>query len=148
MQPCLQRGFASTQHLQCSALGRSHGAQDISSHCNASALPFHRGKVCHQRKALHRLSASAGCLHRKSCCSYPMSSMDASVHQQDTLSGSSWLTLSSCRGTQSLRRKGHCIPVFSVWYRWSKKQSMRSRQTTHSRIHPLGRQRCCRTWFV
>lgn len=147
--------------------------QGIFSRCSVSALPFHQGKVLHQRKALHKLSASAGHLHRKSCCSCPRWSKNASVHQlqsknishhelwaaiylmhllfgywtlklrikilvyQDILSGSSWLSLSSCHGTQSRRRMVHCTPVFSAWCRWSRKQSMCSRQTTRSRIHPL-----------
>lgn len=58
--------------------------QGISSHCNASALPYHRGKALLQRMVLHRLSVSAGCLHRKSCCSFPKRSTRASVHQLKT----------------------------------------------------------------
>lgn len=56
---------------------------------------------------------------------------------RDILSGSSWLSLSSCHGTQSRRRMARCIRVFSAWCRWSRMQSMRSRQPSHSRIHPL-----------
>lgn len=30
-----------------------------------------------------------------------------------------------------------CTPEFAAWCRWSKLQSMDSRQTTHSSVHPL-----------
>lgn len=56
---------------------------------------------------------------------------------RDNLSGSSWLSPSSRRGTLSRHRMARCIPGSSAWCRWSRRQSTRSRQTTHSRIRPL-----------
>lgn len=55
--------------------------QDISSHCSASAPPFHRGRVPLRRKAPRRLSASAGFHLHMFYCSCPRKSMHASVHQ-------------------------------------------------------------------
>lgn len=53
----------------------------IFSRCSVSALLSLQGKALHQSKVLHTSSVSAGFLHHRSYCSFPMSSMITSVHQ-------------------------------------------------------------------
>lgn len=109
-RPRRQREFSSTRPRRCSAPRRSHGAlqgdvteagvrfsvfrpfcysrsarvspyRGISSRCSASALRSHRGKPRHRRRGPRTLAASAGRLHRKSCCSCSRWSRRASVHR-------------------------------------------------------------------